>query len=51
MRKSLPVREYYSSALRLREEKLPPVEVFYDSLHNRHFTTTNYELLEKFGIR
>ena len=35
--------EYYSSTLKLSEEKLPPITEFYDSLRDRQCTTADYE--------
>ena len=32
----------------LREKKLPPIEVFYDSLHDHQYTAADYEFAKKF---
>jgi len=43
--------ENYSSTSRPRKEKLPPIEVFYDSLHDRQCTTANYRFTIKVWVK
>jgi hypothetical protein len=39
--------EYYSSASKLSDEKLPPIAESYDSLRDRQCTTANYEFAKR----
>ena len=47
MCKSIYPYEYYSSASKLSEEKLPPIAEFYDSLRDRQCTTADYEFAKR----
>ena len=41
----------YRSTSRLRKEKLPPIEAFYDSLHDRQCTTANHGFTIKVWVK
>ena len=43
--------ENYSSTSRPRKEILPPIEVFYDSLHHRQCTTADHRFTIKVWVK
>jgi hypothetical protein len=49
--KGIYTYDYYCSGARLSEEKLPPIEAFYNSLTNSKCTAKEYEFDNRLGIR